>query len=271
MSQGTKGYIKLYRDLQDCWVWFDDVKFTKGQAWVDLLMLANHKDKKMSFKDGIITIKRGQYVTSIAKLADRWNWSFNTTKKFLNLLESDNMLTRKSDNKKTLITIVNYRVYQSDDEVKKTNLDRQTDSQTDSQIDSQADSPSANKLTVKLTPNNKEKKEKKEKEYIYIRKFEEAWKHYPRKEDRGLAYKCYMARLNDGYSEDELLQATIGYEEECKREHREKRYIKKGATFYGVNTPFVDYLNKGDEDGKSNNTTTRQYTDEELDRFEDLL
>lgn len=145
-----KGYIKLYRQIQDCWIWFDDDKFTKGQAWVDLLMLANHKDKKASFKDEIIHIKRGQYVTSIKKLSERWGWSFNTTKKFLNLLESDNMLIRRSDNKKTLITIVNYEIYQGSDEDK----NKDVDSQIDSQADSLGGSLGANKLTPNKNDNN---------------------------------------------------------------------------------------------------------------------
>ena len=158
-----QGYIKLYRQIQECWLWFDDEKFTKGQAWVDLLLLANHKDKRMSFKEQIITIRRGQFVTSIAKLSERWGWSFNTTKKFLNLLESDNMLIRKSDNKKTLITIVNYEIYQSRDDEKITELDSQADRLTDSQADSQADSLGASKLIVKLTPNKNDKNIKNEK------------------------------------------------------------------------------------------------------------
>ena len=35
---------------------------------------------------------------------------------------------------------------------------------------------------------------------------------------------------------------------ECKDSNREKKYIKKGATFYGVNTPFVDFLQKEDKE-----------------------
>ena len=56
------------------------------------------------------------------------------------------------------------------------------------------------------------------------------------------AYKCYMARLADGFSEDELETAVKRYADECKKNHTEERYIKLGATFLGPNTPFVDYL-----------------------------
>lgn len=78
--------------------------------------------------------------------------------------------------------------------------------------------------------------------------FEAFWKAYPRKKEKSKAYKCYQARLKDGFSEDELLNAAKNYAEECEREHREERYIKLGATFLSSNTPFVDYLKGGESD-----------------------
>jgi len=253
-----KGYIKLHREIQDCWIWKDE-RFTRGQAWVDLLLLANHKDVKIAIGENIEIVKRGQFVTSIAKLSDRWKWSFNTTKKFLNLLENDNMLTRKSDNSKTLITIVNYGIYQADEREKTENLDRPIDRPLDRPIDRPADRQSANPLTDLLTdrvtdrvtdtliPNNNEEEYiKNEKKNIYSVHFEAFWKAYPRKKEKSKAYKCYQARLKDGFSEDELLIAAQKYAEECKREHREERYIKLGATFLSSNTPFVDYLKGGE-------------------------
>jgi hypothetical protein len=256
MSQGTKGYIKLYRQIQDCWIWDSDEKHNRRSAWIDLLMLANHKDKKISFNDRIITIKRGQYLTSIRKLAERWKWSANTVSVFLKLLENDNMITKESDRHRTLLTIINYSIYQDT----QTPTDTPTDTESETQTDTQGE-------TVGKTPaelNNNDNNDKNDKEDIYIRKFEEVWKHYPRKEDRGLAYKCYKARLNDGYTEDELLKATIGYEEECKKNNREKRYIKKGSTFYGINTPFIDYLPKHEN---LQSIRLKNQTQEEITKF----
>lgn len=110
-----KGWIKLHRQLQECPMWYAE-RFSKGQAWVDLLLLANHRDKKILFNGEIITIQRGQYLTSMVKLAEKWGWSRPTVVKFLNLLEKDMMITRSSDNTKTLITIENYSVYQDSSE-----------------------------------------------------------------------------------------------------------------------------------------------------------
>lgn len=91
---------------------------------------------------------------------------------------------------------------------------------------------------------------------IYSVHFEKAWGVYLKKKDKALAYKAYKARLNDGYSEDELYLATVKYMEECKKEKREEKYIKNASTFYGPNTPFVDYLPKG---GTGNYSKSMEY------------
>lgn len=107
-----KGWIKLHRSLQECWIWTIEEPFDKRSAWVDLLMLANHKDVKMMFNGELITIKRGEILTSVRKLSLRWKWSTNKVYRFLNQLENDFMVQRKSDNSRTLLTIVKYSVYQ---------------------------------------------------------------------------------------------------------------------------------------------------------------
>lgn len=74
--------------------------------------------------------------------------------------------------------------------------------------------------------------------------FEKIWKIYPRKEDKGNAYRAYLASINSGFSESELMDAVKNYAEFCRFEKKERRYIKVGATFFGKTTPFVDYLDE---------------------------
>ena len=74
--------------------------------------------------------------------------------------------------------------------------------------------------------------------------FESFWNAYPRKKEKAKAYKCYNARLKEGYSEEELLTAATEYAKECKERKTEERYIKLGSTFLSASTPFVDYLKK---------------------------
>ena len=79
----------------------------------------------------------------------------------------------------------------------------------------------------------------------YSISFESIYKEYPRKGEKKKAYSCFQTRLKEGYSEEELMIATKNYAAQCEKEHREEKYIKLASTFFGVNTPFVDFLPKG--------------------------
>ena len=106
------GWIKLSRGLEDHWLW-NDKPFSKGQAWIDLLFLANHKDEKFVFRGKLITGKRGCVYRSISFLSERWGWDRKKTVTFLKLLESDGMVTTDSTTHGTTVTIVNYGKYQN--------------------------------------------------------------------------------------------------------------------------------------------------------------
>lgn len=105
------GWQKVYRDIQKHWLW-EDKPFSRGQAFIDLILLVNHQDSKVLIDGELIEVKRGSKVTSLRKLGEAWGWSSKKVKKFLEQLEKDNMISYKSDNKKTVVTIENYSVYQ---------------------------------------------------------------------------------------------------------------------------------------------------------------
>lgn len=106
-----KGWMKLYRDVQDHWLWRDK-PFSKGQAWIDLIILANHKDNKIPYKGEVVVCKRGDVNLSIRSLAERWGWGWRRAKEFIILLEKDGMVLLNSTKHRTTITIVNYGKYQ---------------------------------------------------------------------------------------------------------------------------------------------------------------
>ena len=95
----------------------------------------------------------------------------------------------------------------------------------------------------------------------YTCAFEALWDAYPRKKEKAMAYKQYLARLNNGFSEDELMTAVKRYAEECRKNKTEQRYIKQGATFLGPNTPFEDYLRGDVTVGKPGRDTEPDETD----------
>jgi DNA replication protein DnaD len=74
-------------------------------------MMANHKANKFVLGNELVELEKGQFVTSELKLMERWDWGKAKLRSFLDLLEKDEMIVKKSDRKKTVITICNYGVY----------------------------------------------------------------------------------------------------------------------------------------------------------------
>ncbi|HGL5764303.1 DnaD domain-containing protein [Staphylococcus aureus] len=108
------GWISIDRSIQNHWLFKEKRTFSKFEAWIYLLMEANHSKAKVPIGNQIVTVERGQRLTSMLTLSDLFNWSRFKVKTFLDLLESDGMLEVKTTSKYTLITIVNYDFYQSE-------------------------------------------------------------------------------------------------------------------------------------------------------------
>lgn len=113
MADGN--WIKLNRKIWDNFIWsFEKPKY--ALAWIDILLLANYKDKKIMFDGRIEVIPRGSFITSMVKLADRWEVNRETVKRYLDLLQNEGMITYTSSNRRTLINVVNYEVFQRVDD-----------------------------------------------------------------------------------------------------------------------------------------------------------
>ena len=106
-----KGWICLHRKIMDHYLW-DDKPFAKGQAWIDLIMLANHETKKRLYQGEIVEFKRGTVNLSMLVLAERWGWDRKKVRSFLKVLERDGMVATKATTHRTTITLVNYGLYQ---------------------------------------------------------------------------------------------------------------------------------------------------------------
>lgn len=160
------GYIKLFRTLRHCWVWNGE-KFSKGQAWIDLLLSANHQDEKVPLGSQLFDVKRGSFITSKMKLADRWGWSNTKVDSFLKMLEQDGMVTVKSDTKRTFVTIENWELYQSVDSEKTKQINNKYETKTE-QEHNKDETKTKQKHTVNNEKNDKEcNKNDKEIKHIY--------------------------------------------------------------------------------------------------------
>lgn len=89
----TGSYIKIDRGLKNNAIWLSEKPFTKGQAWVDMLMLAQGVDKEKGYNGKQKKLKRGHIYTSTRFLSTRWGWSRMRVYRFLESLVLDKMIT----------------------------------------------------------------------------------------------------------------------------------------------------------------------------------
>lgn len=106
------GWIKLDRKLLDNQIWLRK-PFSWGQAWVDLLLLANHEDHTALIGRELVECKAGEVNRSQKWLAERWGWSRSQVRHFLATIETNSSATITTDNKKTVVTIENWGKYQN--------------------------------------------------------------------------------------------------------------------------------------------------------------
>jgi DNA replication protein DnaD len=114
------GWVSLHRRIKEGWLW-KDKPFTKGQAWIDLFLEANHARGTVPVGNQIVVVERGQVFWSIEDMANSWGWSRTKVSNFLKMLEIDNMIEQKRTTKYTLLTIVKYEFYQSQGQQKDIN------------------------------------------------------------------------------------------------------------------------------------------------------
>ena len=107
-----EGWIKLHRKITEDNMYFAE-KFTKIQAWIDLLLHANHKDNIINIRGNEIPIKRGQLGWSEVTMSKRWQWSRVKVRRFLSGLETIQQIRQQKIVKITSITtILHYNDYQ---------------------------------------------------------------------------------------------------------------------------------------------------------------
>lgn len=104
-------WIRLHRKIMDDPLYFAE-PFSKMQAWIDLLLLANFADRVTFIRGNRVTIKRGQVAYSREWFSGRWRWSRGKIDRFFDMLERENMIGRQKSAVITCISILNYDTYQ---------------------------------------------------------------------------------------------------------------------------------------------------------------
>jgi len=242
----NRGYIKLWRKFLDHHLWKEKRVFSRAEAWIDLIMLANGREREVVFDGRPLIIKRGQLLTSQRQLAAKWRWSKTKTRDFLKISQNhDHSIKIYSDRKKSIITILNYNSYNPFNKEKKT---------TENEKKKTTEKPLKNH---RLAPTN-------ERISIYSGKFQKFISHWNSKkklrilqnretQEREDTKKELKGVLNKGYSFEDILEAVNNYDIIISNPDKyyfdycwpPSLFLRRGLKhFLSVNKPLNNFLRK---------------------------
>ena len=118
------GWIKIHRSITNHWIYTEKRVFSKFEAWNDILLTVNYSESKAMIKGKIYHVKRGESILSLESWGKRWNWEKSKVRRFLNALQSDNMIVIVSDSITTRLTVCNYGIYQDERNTDETQMKR---------------------------------------------------------------------------------------------------------------------------------------------------
>ena len=153
----NKGYILLHRKILNNELWNDGEKYCKKAAWIWMLLAVNHKDKDKFFDGKMITIHRGQKLTSMLKLAKEWGVDRKTVKKWLLHWKNAEMIYVEFHKHWTMITVRNYAEYQDFWRNNRKGMDNELDNEKDNGMDNPMDNPMDNDVDTNNKCINKNK------------------------------------------------------------------------------------------------------------------
>lgn len=224
------GWIKLHRKSRESVV-FQSANLWKVWCWC--LIRATHKRRKILFAGKEIELKPGQFITGRFQGAEECNMKPGTFKDQIYKLEKLKNIDTKSDNRKTLITIVNWEEYQ--------HLELQSDSSSDNYPTS----------TRQLSDTNKNERIKEEVLTLF-----EYWNELKIIEHRKLTDKT-KRKINGSlkdYSIDEIKSSINNY----------KLILESPLFFFNYKWTLADFLQRGLEKFLDLETAKNNYKKETI-------
>lgn len=205
-----EGWIKLHRCLLHNPLVMKDADYLA--VWCYILLKATHKDYPALFGDKKIILKPGQLITGRIALSKQLHISQSKVYRILKCYESEHQLEIKVNNKGSLITIVNWELYQDNEVVSEQQMN--------------------NERTTSEQQVNTKQEYKNNKKSILLdleKDFEALYKPYPKKVGKAKAKKKFIEWVTTGstyagqkykFTVDEIF-AGVNYYHDNKEDWRE--------------------------------------------------
>lgn len=284
------GWFKFHRQIFDNPVCTKDAEYFF--VWCYILTEAKFEETRDLFKNEEIILAKGQLLITVKEIATELNISESKVNRILKKLEIEKQIERRTSNKKTLITVLNWEKYQSDEKQneKQVKNERQTNDNrmennrqtSEEQMKDERQTsgkPSYYNKEIKKETNEEEKEDeesKNEKKDTYLSERKQIIEYLNQK--LGTRYrhgsdinKKYMnARLNEGYTVEDFCEVI---DKKCREwQGTEQEKYLRPETLFG--NKFESYLNQRffKEKGQIKQIIEQKQEDEELigDEWKDL-
>jgi len=222
------GWIKLHRKILDNPVFLKPELY---QLFSYCLLRANHSETKIIWNEQEETLEKGCFITGRKAIAKDIHQNERTTYDRLKLLQKLSMISVKSNNKYSVVRVLNYCVYQGSD----------TDTQQ----------PANNQPTTNQQPANTNKNVKNDKKVttpLHDADFEAFWSLYPIKKAKVDARKKWDLLMKNGVDPEKLIVASTKYAAE--RKGQEPKYTKHASTFLGPGKHYEECLQQVQPESK---------------------
>ena len=229
------GWIKLHRKLLDSPI-FQNEKLFKVFAYC--LMKASHKEHTQLVGRRVVHLQKGKFVFGRKRASEELRLKESTVRDYVKLLEKLGTIDIKSDNKFSVITVVNWAIYQNDEEISDSKNDKKSTT-NQHQMDSKSTTNQQQINTNKNVKNvENDKNEKNEKNVVVG-------------DDFATIYNLYQENIEQipsPITTEKLTQDMDHYGKELVA-----YAIRKAALNNSHNYKFIDYLLK---DWRKRNLTT---------------
>lgn len=214
------GWIKLHRKILDSPV-FENEKILK--VFMYCLLQASHKDHTHLVGTQVVNLKAGQMVFGRESWSKRLKIKESTLYRYMKLLETLNIIEIKTNNKFSIVTVVNWGVYQD------------SNNQSEQQMDNKWTTDEQQMDTNKNVKNEKNEKNKDIVAYLN-EKTGKDFKFTTKK-----TQTLINARLKEGFNEDDFKQVIDNKCSEWLKDEKMNQYLRPDTLF---GTKFESYLNQ---------------------------
>ena len=223
-----KDYFILKRSIVSDQLYFLE-KFSKFQAWQDLIYLANWNTGSVKQGLDVINLDRGELCHAENYLCQRWKWSKGKVRRFLNWLVKDERLTIRqivtgSNQRRNVLKLVNYDKHQIPLKYSSNTIDNIVSNQSSKETNNKPNNkPNNNNICEEILDDLNKRTGK---------SFRPKTKAYQ---------TIINARISEGYTKEDFIKVNTLKVKEWKNNSKFSKFLRP-ATLYCAKH-FDSYLN----------------------------